>query len=493
MTGEVGRAAGGQEKTPRRSAKDDKPAGVMRLRTPADMSPQWLNGTTPSVLQALQAAVYTTDAQGRITFYNEAAAALWGCHPEIGKSEWCGSWRLYWPDGRPMAHDECPMAVALKTGRASSGHEAIAERPDGKRVLFKAYPTPLFDESGALTGAVNMLIDSSDNLEIERSHQFLGAIVASSEDAIVSKNLNGIIQSWNQAAERLFGFSPEEAIGRPILMLIPSDLHSEETDILARIRRGERVEHYETVRRRKDGTLVDVALTVSPIRDRRGEIVGASKIARDISERRRVEQQQRLLLREMNHRVKNLFSLASGVVGLTARYATTTQEMAEAVRQRIAALARAHELTLPNLAADADPARRAIHLDELLRTIVSPHTGNEEDRVSAHGPDVVIGGHAVTSFALLLHEMATNAAKYGALSTLKGRIAVDWRVVEDTLHLTWWEKEGPTVSGEPLNSGFGTALAEATIKNQFGGSISRDWRSGGLVVHLAVPLKRLTR
>jgi two-component sensor histidine kinase len=167
--------------------------------------------------------------------------------------------------------------------------------------------------------------------------------------------------------------------------------------------------------------------------------------------------------------------------------------MAEAVRQRIAALARAHELTLPNLAADADPARRAIHLDELLRTIVSPHTGNEEDRVSAHGPDVVIGGHAVTSFALLLHEMATNAAKYGALSTLKGRIAVDWRVVEDTLHLTWWEKEGPTVSGEPLNSGFGTALAEATIKNQFGGSISRDWRSGGLVVHLAVPLKRLTR
>ena len=133
----------------------------------------------------------------------------------------------------------------------------------------------------------------------------------------------------------------------PILMLIPPDLQEEEAEILGRIRRGERVEHYETIRRRKDGTLVDVSLTVSPIRNRRGEIVGASKIARDISERRRVEEQQRLLLREMNHRVKNLFSLASGVVGLTARYATTPAEMAEAVRQRIAALARAHELTLP--------------------------------------------------------------------------------------------------------------------------------------------------
>jgi PAS domain S-box-containing protein len=114
------------------------------------------------LLEALPAAVYTIDAEGRITFFNQAAVDLWGCRPELGKSEWCGSWRLYWPDGRPMRHDECPMAVALKEGRPIRGAEAAAERPDGTRVPFLAYPTPLRDRSGALTGAVNTLIDITE-------------------------------------------------------------------------------------------------------------------------------------------------------------------------------------------------------------------------------------------------------------------------------------------------------------------------------------------
>ena len=113
---------------------------------------------------ALPAAIYMTDAAGRITFYNEAAAELWGCHPEIGKSEWCGSWKLYWPDGTPLPHDECPMAVTLKTGKPVRGVEAVAERPDGTRVPFMPYPTPLRDASGKLVGAVNMLIDLTDRV-----------------------------------------------------------------------------------------------------------------------------------------------------------------------------------------------------------------------------------------------------------------------------------------------------------------------------------------
>ena len=114
------------------------------------------------VIRALPAAIYTTDAVGRITFYNEAAAELWGCRPELGKSEFCGSWKLYWPDGTPLPHGECPMALALKEQRAIRGMEAVAERPDGTRVPFIPYPTPLFDDSGILVGAVNMLIDNSD-------------------------------------------------------------------------------------------------------------------------------------------------------------------------------------------------------------------------------------------------------------------------------------------------------------------------------------------
>ena len=110
-------------------------------------------------MQGLPTAVYTTDADGRITFYNEAAAELWGVRPELGKSEFCGSWKLFWPDGTPLPHDECPMALSLKERRPIRGMEAIAERPDGTRVPFIPYPTPLFDAAGVLIGGVNTLVD----------------------------------------------------------------------------------------------------------------------------------------------------------------------------------------------------------------------------------------------------------------------------------------------------------------------------------------------
>ncbi len=257
------------------------------------------------LLQALPAALYMTDAAGRITFYNEAAAQLWGCRPTLGTAEFCGSWKLYWPDGTPLPHAECPMALALKERRPIRGMEAVAERPDGTRVPFIPYPTPLFDASGALLGAVNMLVDITERQEAEQRlresearYRAIAAIVKSSDDAIVSKDLNSIITSWNQGAERLFGYSAEEAIGKSVTMLIPPDRQDEEPAILARIRRGERVEHYESVRQRKDSSTIDISLTISPIRDKDGKIVGASKIARDISFRKRAEEQQRLIFRE---------------------------------------------------------------------------------------------------------------------------------------------------------------------------------------------------
>jgi PAS domain S-box-containing protein len=275
------------------------------------------------VLDQLPGAVYITDAEGRITYFNEAAAALWGRRPKLNSDLWCGSWRLYWPDGRPLQHDECPMAVAIKEQRMLRGAEAIGERPDGTRVPFMAFPTPLFDASGTMVGAVNMLVDMSGRQRGESAAHQLAAIVESSDDAIVSKDLNGIITSWNEGAERLFGYSAAEVIGKSITLLIPADRQDEEPHILARIRRGERIDHYETVRQRKDGSMVEISITVSPVRGMDGAVIGASKIARDITERRRALDQQQLLIREMNHRIKNLFSLSSSIVSLSARSATT--------------------------------------------------------------------------------------------------------------------------------------------------------------------------
>ena len=454
-----------------------------------------------ALLQGLPTAVYVTDAAGRITFYNEAAAELWGRRPEPGTDEFCGSWKLYWPDGAPLPHDECPMALSLKAKRPIMGMEAVAERPDGTRIAFIAYPMPLFDEQGALIGAVNTLVDITQRREAEQRiresearYREIAAIVEWSEDAIVAKDLSGIITSWNQGAEQLFGYTAAEAIGKPITILIPTARQDEEPAILARIRGGERIDHYETVRQRKDGSLVDISLTVSPVRNLEGEIIGASKIARDISERRLAEEQQRLLLREMDHRVKNLFALVGGVVTLSARSAKTPGELSTAVRNRLAALAKAHALTLRMASEDGHRPEQSTTLHRLIETILAPYGGRtdeERTRVVISGPDIPIAVNSVSSFALLLHEFATNAAKYGALSTPAGSIEIVCSEEDGQFALTWTERGGPRIEGPADSEGFGSFLARATVKGQLGGEISRDWKPAGLTIRLCVARDRL--
>jgi PAS domain S-box-containing protein len=447
-----------------------------------------------TILEALPAAIYTTDAAGRITYYNEAAAELWGVRPELGKSEWCGSWKLFWPNGEPLPHGDCPMALAIKQKRSIRGVEAVAERPDGVRIPFIPYPTPLFDSSGALIGAVNMLVDITDRKRAEEITQRMAAIVAYSNDAIISKDLNGFITSWNEGAERLFGYTAAEAISQPMTMLIPEEQEDEEPMILARIRAGERIDHYETVRQHKDGSFIEVSITVSPVRNHTGEIVGASHVARDITERQRAQEQQNLLLREMDHRVKNLFTLASGVVSLSARSATSAEQLARDVRERLSALARAHALTLTKLAEAEVRSEQPTTLHALIRTIISPYGSNADhdgDRLVLAGPDIMLSGGVVTSFALLLHEFATNAVKYGALSSPEGYLSILCSKDEQTFHLTWEERGGPRIDRRADSEGFGTLLARSVIQSQLGGSISKDWKPEGLTIHLSVARERL--
>ncbi len=240
-----------------------------------------------NMIEALPAAIYTTDADGRITHFNRAAVEFSGRVPQIGKDYWCVSSKLFQSDGTPLPHDQCPMAIALKEGRVIEGIECIAERPDGKRIWFTPYPRPIRDAAGTIIGGINMLVDITERKRVEQATGLLAGIVASSDDAIISKNLDGVITSWNKSAERIFGYSSDEMVGKPITLIIPKERISEEATILGRLRRGERVDHFETVRRHKDGTLIDVSLTISPVKDSSGKIVGASKVARDISEQTR--------------------------------------------------------------------------------------------------------------------------------------------------------------------------------------------------------------
>ncbi|MET6995916.1 PAS domain S-box protein [Chitinophaga defluvii] len=245
------------------------------------------------LLQHLPVAVYTCDMAGKITFFNLAATLLWGRTPELGKDMWCGSARIYRPNGTRLPLDDCPMARTLKEGRPIPGEEIIIERPDGMRVFVNPFPQPVFDSTGTMTGAVNLLIDITTRKQNEEKLANHAAIVSSSDDAIISKTLEGIITSWNIGAQRIFGYTAQEMIGQPINKLIPADRQNEEPAIIERLKRGERVDHFETKRITKDHRLLDISLTISPIKDKYGNILGASKIARDITAQRNAERSLR--------------------------------------------------------------------------------------------------------------------------------------------------------------------------------------------------------
>ena len=238
-------------------------------------------------------AVYSCDVSGVIHEFNRRATELWGRKPVQGDTDerFCGSFKLFRPDGSFMPHEYCPMAEVV-SGKIEEARDAevIIERPDNSRVTVIVNIRPVKNERGDIMGAINCFYDISERKQAEKATAALAAIVESSDDAIVSKDLNGILTSWNKGAERLFGYTAEEAIGQSVTMLIPPERLDEEPDILERIRHGQSVEHYETVRRRKDGKLLNISLTVSPVRDSQGRIIGGSKIARDITERKRAEE-----------------------------------------------------------------------------------------------------------------------------------------------------------------------------------------------------------
>jgi PAS domain S-box-containing protein len=440
---------------------------------------------------------------------------------------------------------------------------------------------------------------------------WLAAIVESSDDAIVSKTLDGIVTSWNPAARSLFGYTASEVIGRPISILAAPDRENEMPAILERIRRGQKVDHYQTIRRHKDGSLVNISLTVSPIRDATGQIIGASKIARDVTgakraeqalreseerfrtlantvpdivwtaapdgtitfannrwfhfcgiapeqnarqwpglvlhpddrercleqwsraqregndyeievryrrydgqyrwfltraapvrdaegritawfgsttdihDRRQAEGRQRMLAAELSHRVKNMLTVVQVLAERSGSNATSVAECIEAFRGRLHALSAAHNALI---ASNWNWASLA----SLVRTALEPYLG-EDDRIRLDIQDLRLDPEIALTFALGLHELATNAAKYGALSSSTGRVTLTAHIEPgesgEDLCLTWQEDGGPAVD-PPTSAGFGTTMLSQIMEYQHNGKAEMDWRKEGLVCRLTVPLTK---
>lgn len=311
------------------------------------------------LLEALPAAVYTTDAAGRITFFNQAAVEMSGRTPEVG-DKWCVTWRLYYPNGSPLPHDQCPMAVALKEDRPIRGTEAIAERPDGTRIPFIPYPTPLHDGDGKLIGAINMLVD--------------------------------------------------------------------------------------------------------------------------ITERKQAENRRKVLIDELNHRVKNTLATVQSLAGQTARHADGLEDFSQRFEARLLALSRAHDLLTTRHWEGAS-------LDVLVSEVLSAMTGNAAQQIEMGGPAIDLDARTALSVTMALNELATNAMKYGALSSGSGRLSVVWRLVEGsdlqpTMLLEWREHAGPPVA-PPARRGIGSRLMERAIERDLGGQLDLGFEPSGVVCRIS--------
>ena len=283
-------------------ARHDLEASERRFRLLADSSPVfiWMNGP------------------GGCEFVNRTFLEFFG----LEESEVLGTaWRTYVDPEDQERWLKCYEGAYA--GQVEFSVEHRSRRRDGKQCWLLTRGVPHRELDGGLYGFIFTSTDIDSQKAAEQASQRLAAIVESSDDAIVGKDLNGIITSWNKGAERIFGYTVEEVLGRPVEILIPEERRQEEPGILERIRRGERVDHYETIRRRKDGRLINLSLTISPIRLSNGTIVGASKIARDISERISREQALHAVQRE----------LASLNEGLERRVQERTAELAETVAE----------------------------------------------------------------------------------------------------------------------------------------------------------------
>ncbi len=316
----------------------------------------------------------------------------------------------------------------------------------------------------------------------EQVNRHLASIIENSADAIISRDLAGIVTSWNDGATRMYGYSAAEMLGNRLDRLIPPNCLDQEALVLTRVRSGEAVEPYETVRRRKDGVLVDVSITVSPIRDQTGTVIGASKIARDIRERKQAQARQELLTKEIHHRTKNLFAVVISVVMRSFAGKQTVLEAKEAVVGRLRSLAETQDLLINN---DWHGAA----LSDVIEREMKPYS----DRVSAQGPRVLLKSKAAQNFALALHELATNAAKYGALSNSSGHIAISWQADEPSDHFTfrWLERGGPRVS-QPPGRGFGSAVLEQVIAQHFDAAAHMDFDAQGVTYQVTCSLSALS-
>jgi PAS domain S-box-containing protein len=420
------------------------------------------------ILEALPAAVFVMERDGRPEAANPEAAALAGAR--IGAATLVELLSLRLPDGG--ATSACPMSFGLQTGSELSGGRFLSRTGASEIDLLVSTRVLRGGDGGIRRVVATVSKDAAGRSTRSIEGARLAAIVASSDDAIISKTLEGRITSWNAAATRIFGYTPEEIVGESILRIIPPELRDEEEIILGKLRRGERIEHFDTIRVRKDGRHVAISLTISPLRDDMGVIVGASKIARDITQRKRAEALQSQLFDELSHRVNNTLAMMQSIATLSLSRNSDPSKFVASFSARLRALSTVHEMIVRGKMQGAD-----------LRALVAEVVGGD---VQLSGPDMLLDYRMAMPLALALNELGMDALTGGTPGRREG-IAVEWRLSDGaTLELDWREAVGGS-AGLLEDSGLGMVVVQRVLA-AVDGTMQAHHRPGMLEVQLSLPL-----
>lgn len=341
------------------------------------------------------------------------------------------------------------------------------------------------DETGKPQRLVGIAMDVTDRMNAEQKVALLAAVANAAHDAIIGVALDGTIQAWNGAAERLFGYSNAEAIGMPVAVIAPPELVKEQDEMRRLVSQGQAIGPFDTTRVRKEGTTVDVSVSVAPILGREDNVVGMSAAMHEITERKRAEQHTRFMMRELSHRSKNLLAIVQAIASQTARSCDTIEEFRHRYGERIASLARSHDLLV-------ERNWTGISIAELVQTQLAPFVDSMERRVTAAGPPLLLNPEGGQNIGMALHELATNASKYGALSSPTGTITVTWAIGPGDrgpqLTIRWQEMGGPPVA-QPARTGFGHVVVEQIVATALDGKARLSWEATGVVWELRIPAR----
>ncbi|MBR0936759.1 PAS domain-containing protein [Bradyrhizobium jicamae] len=431
-----------------------------------------------------------------IALYNDAYAPTIGQkHPRALGRPARENWAELWDDLEPL------LRRVLETGETVFAKDRpfyIERHGYPEDVYFDISYSPVHDEAGEIGGVLCIVSETTERVVAQRE---LAKTQKRLSQALSASGMIGTFD-WHVQTDtfysdarfaEMFSVDPAKSEkGAPLAEYL-AGIHPEDVEriteavnhALASVEKY--IEEYRLLQ--KDGTIRWVETRGECLRDDNGNPSHFVGVVVDITNQKEAQERQRLLAREANHRVKNLFAVFHGIISLSARSARTPKEMAQSLRGRLDALMRAKDLIRPGIMGTEHESERTT-MDALVRTVLMPHDDGTS-RIVMGGPDVTVGARAVTSLALALHESATNATKYGALSEPNGAIRIKWEARDGDFHLEWEETGGPQIVAPPQAEGFGSILTQRSITDQLGGKIEYDWQRNGLKLRVTVPLDRL--